>query len=133
MRFASTACDTPGLAVKATPSTRPGDASTAWAVASVKSTDVAPAAESASPNFTMPEMVYVCGWPVVRTLARSPTLYPAVSAEFLSMTISSAALGACPSATEYGLSSATRTQFEPSKGTWAASPIGLPCLSTIWA
>ena len=66
--------------------------------ASVKSTEVAPPAELAPPKVAMPEMVNVRGAPVVSTFARSPTWYPAVSAECWSMTISSAARGAWPAA-----------------------------------
>ncbi len=62
----------PGSAVTAIASAWPGDASSSAAVASVKSTAVAPAGESAEPNVAMPAIVNCRGALFVSTVATSP-------------------------------------------------------------
>ena len=69
---ATSACDQPASAVTAIASAWPGAASSSVAAASVKSTAVAPAGESAVPNVAMPAIVNCRGARLVSTVAMSP-------------------------------------------------------------
>ena len=69
---ATSVCETPASAVTAIASASPGDASNSLAAASVNSTAVAPAGESAVPNVAMPAIVNWRGSLLVSTVATSP-------------------------------------------------------------
>ena len=68
----TSACDQPASAVTAIASAWPGVASSSVAAASVNSTAVAPAGESAVPNVAMPAIVNCRGSLLVSTVATSP-------------------------------------------------------------
>ncbi len=67
----------------------------------------------------------------VTTRTWSPTLNPVTSAECLSMTISSAAVGARPATRCIGLRSALDLHAKANGGAWPLMLSPLPCLSTI--